>query len=262
MKTGDKIAKLRKENNLTQDQLASLLKVSRQSVSKWESNLAYPETEKIIRISQIFNCSIDYLLNEDINEFVEKEIKTQEKVDEINEANTSSGNETAPKAKTKVIYTLTLNKLLVMIEVLIAFISFWILFAPFFEATLYPSGNFSVHYYYNLFESIKMLSNVTLVMPFVVILLSLTNFILPLIALFIPKKIKGFNIALVTISSLTIISILFLALETGNYSGSINSAQGGTIFFGLFDAAILGLSIAILSIIKKNKDSVLYEFKR
>ena len=39
MKTGDKIAKLRKQNNLTQDQLASLLKVSRQSVSKWESNL-------------------------------------------------------------------------------------------------------------------------------------------------------------------------------------------------------------------------------
>lgn len=149
-----------------------------------------------------------------------------------------------------------------MIEVLIAFISFWILFAPFFEATLYPSGNFSVHYYYNLFESITMLSNVTLVMPFVIISLSLTNFILPLIALFVPKKIKGFNIALVTISSLTIISILFLALETGNYSGSINSAQGGTIFFGLFDAAILGLSIAILSIIKKNKDSVLYEFKR
>ena len=107
-----------------------------------------------------------------------------------------------------------------------------------------------------------MLSNVTLVMPFVIISLSLTNFILPLIALFVPKKIKGFNIALVTISSLTIISILFLALETGNYSGSINSAQGGTIFFGLFDAAILGLSIAILSIIKKNKDSVLYEFKR
>ena len=62
MKTGDKIAKLRKENNLTQDQLASLLKVSRQSVSKWESNLTYPETEKIIRISQIFNCSIDYIL--------------------------------------------------------------------------------------------------------------------------------------------------------------------------------------------------------
>lgn len=62
MKTGDKIAKLRKQNNLTQDQLASLLKVSRQSVSKWESNITYPETDKIIRISQIFDCSIDYLL--------------------------------------------------------------------------------------------------------------------------------------------------------------------------------------------------------
>lgn len=76
MKTGDKIAKLRKQNNLTQDQLASLLKVSRQSVSKWESNITYPETDKIIRISQIFDCSIDYLLNDKIEEPQAKEIKS------------------------------------------------------------------------------------------------------------------------------------------------------------------------------------------
>ena len=78
MKTGDngdKIAKLRKQNNLTQDQLASLLKVSRQSVSKWESNITYPETDKIIRISQIFDCSIDYLLNDKIEDPQAKQIK-------------------------------------------------------------------------------------------------------------------------------------------------------------------------------------------
>ena len=76
MKTGDKIAKLRKQNNLTQDQLASLLKVSRQSVSKWESNITYPETDKIIRISQIFDCSIDYFklnkLNQMLTQFKSK----------------------------------------------------------------------------------------------------------------------------------------------------------------------------------------------
>ncbi len=66
MTLGDKITRLRKENNYTQEQLAEILGVSRQSVSKWESNIAYPETEKLIRISQLFNCSLDHLLkNED-----------------------------------------------------------------------------------------------------------------------------------------------------------------------------------------------------
>lgn len=66
MTTGDKIAQMRKESNLTQEQLADLLGVSRQSVSKYESNLAYPETEKIIKLSEIFHCSMDYLLRDEI----------------------------------------------------------------------------------------------------------------------------------------------------------------------------------------------------
>lgn len=49
MTLGDKISKLRKDNNYTQEQLAGILGVSRQSVSKWESNLAYPETDKLLR---------------------------------------------------------------------------------------------------------------------------------------------------------------------------------------------------------------------
>lgn len=65
MKTGDKIAKERKELNLTQEQLAQMLEVSRQSVSKWESGLAYPETDKLIKMGKIFGCSMDYLLNDD-----------------------------------------------------------------------------------------------------------------------------------------------------------------------------------------------------
>ena len=65
MTTGDKLAKLRKENNYTQEQLAELLGVSRQAVSKWESDLAFPETEKLIRISELYGCSVDYLLKED-----------------------------------------------------------------------------------------------------------------------------------------------------------------------------------------------------
>lgn len=68
MTTGQKITSLRKKANITQEQLADLVKVSRQSVSKWESDLAYPETEKIISLSRIFNCSIDYLLRNDPND--------------------------------------------------------------------------------------------------------------------------------------------------------------------------------------------------
>lgn len=68
MTIGEKITKLRKEQNLTQEQLADILKVSRQSVSKWERNVAYPDTEKLIRISKIFECSLDYLLKDELEQ--------------------------------------------------------------------------------------------------------------------------------------------------------------------------------------------------
>lgn len=65
MTFGEKLSRLRKENNYTQEQLAAILEVSRQSVSKWESDLAYPETEKLIRMAKLFDCSTDYLLKEE-----------------------------------------------------------------------------------------------------------------------------------------------------------------------------------------------------
>lgn len=64
MTLGDKLSKLRKENNYTQEQLANVLRVSRQAISKWESSITYPETDKLIRISELFNCSLDYLLKD------------------------------------------------------------------------------------------------------------------------------------------------------------------------------------------------------
>lgn len=66
MTLGAKLSKLRKENNYTQEQLADILGVSRQAISKWESDVTYPETDKLIRISEIYNCSLDYLLREEI----------------------------------------------------------------------------------------------------------------------------------------------------------------------------------------------------
>ena len=79
MTLGEKIAKQRKELNYTQEQLADILGVSRQSISKWESDIAYPETDKLIKMGKLFECSMDYLLNEDIAEkqgIEPKEIET------------------------------------------------------------------------------------------------------------------------------------------------------------------------------------------
>lgn len=76
MKFGDKLIALRKKNGLSQEELAEKLNVSRQSVSKWESNNTYPETEKIVLICNLFNCSMDELINDkitDIDQFERKE---------------------------------------------------------------------------------------------------------------------------------------------------------------------------------------------
>lgn len=64
MTLGDKLSKLRKENNFTQEQLAEILGVSRQAISKWESNTAYPETEKLLKLGELYGCSMDYLLKD------------------------------------------------------------------------------------------------------------------------------------------------------------------------------------------------------
>ena len=68
MTLGEKLSKLRKEYNYTQAQLAYILGVSRQSISKWESDIAYPETEKLIELGKIFECSMDYLLKDEVAE--------------------------------------------------------------------------------------------------------------------------------------------------------------------------------------------------
>ena len=69
----ENLKKLRKENNLSQEQLADELGVSRQAISKWESGAAYPEMDKIIALCDKFNLNIDDLLHKDI-----KEVKGEE----------------------------------------------------------------------------------------------------------------------------------------------------------------------------------------
>ena len=84
MTLGEKIAKQRKDLNYTQEQLADVLGVSRQSISKWESDIVYPETEKLIELGKLFDCSMDYLLKDDITEKSDTQVFVfGEKIEEI-----------------------------------------------------------------------------------------------------------------------------------------------------------------------------------
>jgi transcriptional regulator with XRE-family HTH domain len=62
MDIGNRIYSLRKKTDLTQEQLAEKLQISRQSVTKWESNDSIPDVGKLVELSQIFQVSIDYLI--------------------------------------------------------------------------------------------------------------------------------------------------------------------------------------------------------
>ena len=65
MSLGTNIQFLRKRNNLTQEDLAETMEVSRQTVSKWESDAAFPETDKLIKLSELFGCTMDTLIKGD-----------------------------------------------------------------------------------------------------------------------------------------------------------------------------------------------------
>ena len=64
MKIGNKLNQLRKLSGMTQEQLAEKLNVSRQTISKWESDRTSPDLESIVNISRIFHVSLDDLLKE------------------------------------------------------------------------------------------------------------------------------------------------------------------------------------------------------
>lgn len=66
MKLSEKIIELRKANGMTQEELASKCNVSRQSISKWEADVALPETEKLLLLGELFHVSMDVLLKDEL----------------------------------------------------------------------------------------------------------------------------------------------------------------------------------------------------
>ncbi len=68
MTFGEKLQQLRQQAGWSQDLLAEQLDVSRQAVSRWERDETLPETEKVVRIAQLFDVSLDYLLRQEQEE--------------------------------------------------------------------------------------------------------------------------------------------------------------------------------------------------
>lgn len=66
MKLSEKIIKLRKSCGMTQEELAAICNVSRQSISKWEAGIALPETEKLLILGETFRVSMDILLKDEL----------------------------------------------------------------------------------------------------------------------------------------------------------------------------------------------------
>lgn len=87
MTLSDRLQALRKSQNLSQEQLAEKLDVSRQAISKWESGQANPDINNILKLSDIYEVSTDYILTgkELDNQIVYKDhIVYKEKGDLIN----------------------------------------------------------------------------------------------------------------------------------------------------------------------------------
>ena len=61
----NKLKELRKEKNISQEQLAKELNISRQAISKWESGKAYPDIDNLILLRKIFGVSLDELIMEE-----------------------------------------------------------------------------------------------------------------------------------------------------------------------------------------------------
>lgn len=62
MNLGERICRLRNERNMSQGDLADALEVSRQSISKWETHGSVPDLDKLVKLSELFDISLDELI--------------------------------------------------------------------------------------------------------------------------------------------------------------------------------------------------------
>lgn len=170
-KLSENLKKIRKDHNLSQEQLSELLGVSRQAISKWESSAAYPEMDKVIQICNEFNLNIDDLLNKDI-----RECKNQEKqknninkyIDDFLNFVTNSINmffRMTFKSKIKFI----IEEIFILAILLIIFLTLGVLLNEIVIEPLYSVFGSKIYYAFtNLLESIYLL--ICFILSFVIII--------------------------------------------------------------------------------------------
>lgn len=81
MEIGRQIRMYRQRDQLSQEELAGKIYVSRQTISNWENNRSYPDIQNLMLLSVLFNVSLDELVNEDVD--VMKKRNRQEKLEQI-----------------------------------------------------------------------------------------------------------------------------------------------------------------------------------
>jgi len=125
IKIGKLIAKLRKEKDLTQQQLGDIMGVTDRAVSKWERGLSVPDIANINRLSTFLGISSDELLagelKENDNDIIEENIKAN------NEENIEGQPEEIPDNNTKKLFTTYIKFIIIPIIILISIISILIL---------------------------------------------------------------------------------------------------------------------------------------
>lgn len=90
MSFGENLQYYRKREEITQEQLAERMEVSRQTISKWEAGTSYPEMEKIMQLCDMFSCSMDTLLRKDAQaEVVEDSAQYEEHMKRFGKAVTA-----------------------------------------------------------------------------------------------------------------------------------------------------------------------------
>ena len=86
MDVGERIKKYREKQNLSQDELALKIFVSRQTISNWETNKSYPDIKSLIMLSNIFNVSLDDFVKGDIEKM--RKSVTHEEIKKFNKLGT------------------------------------------------------------------------------------------------------------------------------------------------------------------------------
>lgn len=110
---GERLAELRTKQNMTQEEFAEYMEVSRQAVSKWELDKSLPDVGKLLKMSELFQVSIDYLLKG--TEVADNEIqKIDEAKNEAPEPDEEEQNEDKKKSKKGIVISLVLTGVLLL----------------------------------------------------------------------------------------------------------------------------------------------------